>query len=139
MISIDSLKVYIFIIPHEQQRYDTCGDWELDKSTGILEIKVSNLFNWKMEACLALHEYIEAILCLSRGIKQEDVDEFDKTYEQQRLIGDTTSEPGSSIAAPYYKEHQSATAIEKFMAKELEIDWEKYEETINSLIYPTSV
>lgn len=139
MLKIEKLGVCILVIPHEQQRYDTVGDWWFDKDSSILEIRVSELGNYKQEMIVALHEFIEAILCLSRGIKEEDVTTFDRTYEQQRLVGDTTSEPGDSIAAPYYNEHQFATAMEKFMAKELELEWGKYEEKINSLDYPASV
>jgi hypothetical protein len=49
-------------IPHKDQRYvGTCGDWY--KSHGVNRIRVSDLGDWRMEACIAIHEMIEQVLC----------------------------------------------------------------------------
>jgi hypothetical protein len=37
------------------------------------------------------------------------------------------SEPGDDIHAPYYKQHQLATSVERMLTAELEVDWNAYE------------
>ena len=131
-MALKKLGVCVQVIPHDKQRYQTVGDWWLDRQTGILEVRVSELGNWKMEMAIASHELHEAILCLARGIKEEDITQFDMAYEAKRIAGDF-SEPGDSIDAPYKREHQFATVVEQFLINELQIDWEKYEKTVNAL------
>lgn len=125
------MNVTVKTIKHENQRYETVGDWQ-NKKNGDLDITVSDLGDWKMNFLIAFHEQIEAVLCRDRCISQEDVDNFDKEYEARRPEGDT-SEPGDSPLAPYNREHVFATKLEKKLARELNVDWRKYEETINSL------
>jgi hypothetical protein len=36
------------------------------------------------------------------------------------------SEPGDDPRAPYYREHQFASGMERLMAAELGIDWQQY-------------
>lgn len=117
------------------QRYETIGDWLFD-GNGDLQIRVSDMGNWKYECLVALHEAIEALLCKDRGIEEEAVSKFDIDFEVMRkiepkLIGDM--EPGDMPTAPYYSEHQFATSIEKMIAKELKVDWEHYNKTVNEL------
>lgn len=85
------------------------------------------------EFLVALHEQIEYFLCRMRGIKEEDITNFDLEYEARREAGDLTSEPGDDPLAPYNKEHVFATSIEKIVCKELGINWEEYEKTVYSL------
>lgn len=125
------MNVTVKTIKHEDQRYETVGDWQ-NKKNGDLDITVSDLGDWKMNFLIAFHEQIEAVLCRDRCISQEDVDNFDKEYEARRPEGDT-SEPGDSPLASYNREHVFATKLEKKLARELNVDWRKYEETINSL------
>jgi len=121
-------KVSIETIPHNNQRYETCGDWQFDHIHNRLIIKVSDLGDWKMEACLAFHEMIEAIRCESDGITEHQVDVWDSNFK-----GD--GEPGDDPKAPYHKEHVEATRCERVMARQLGVDWEKYEKKLNSLVY----
>lgn len=118
-------------IPHEQQRYETVGDWQWDKKGNLL-ITISDMSNWRYNFLVAFHEQIEVMLCRARGISQKEVDTFDISYEALRPEGDT-SEPGDDPKAPYYKEHQFATKLEREMAKELNVDWEAYNETVINL------
>lgn len=125
------MKIIIEVIPHDKQRYPTVGDWQWD-AFGNLKISVSNMNNWRYEFLVAFHEFVEVMLCRSRGITQEQVDGFDIRFEQDREDGDL-SEPGDDPNAPYSKEHFFATSLEKLVAGELKLDWEKYDETVANL------
>jgi hypothetical protein len=128
------LKITIEVIEHHEQRYDTCGDWELDVPNKILNVKVSDLGNWRYNFLVGFHEMIEAALCMEREITTAQVDAFDMQYEEGRDYLDN-SEPGDHPDAPYRKEHFFATSLERLMAAELDVDWFKYEEEINKLEY----
>lgn len=127
-----SLNIRIITVDHSKQRYDTCGDWEWS-SAGNLTITVSNMGDWRKEVLIAIHELTEVMLCRERGITQEEVDNFDKSYEETRSPDDITSEPGDHPLAPYRKEHFFATNIERLICAELGVDWENYEKVIQSL------
>lgn len=123
--------ITIIDIKHEQQRYETVGDWQWDEK-GNLVITISDMGDWRYNFLVAFHEQVEVMLCRKRGITQEEVDQFDMAYESQRKENDT-SEPGDSRLAPYYNEHQFATKLEREMARELGVDWDDYCEKVNSL------
>jgi hypothetical protein len=127
------VKIIIDIVDHKEQRYETVGDWQL-MPDGIL-ITVSKLGNIYKEVCIAIHELVEAVLCMHRGISQWDVDKFDKSFEEMRVKGSLhyTGEPGDAVDAPYKKEHFFATTLERLLVAELGIDWTEYERQINSL------
>jgi hypothetical protein len=76
---------------------------------------------------------VEVLLCKERGISQELVDKFDMEYEASRSEWDTTSEPGDAAGAPYKKEHFFATTVERLLAAELGVDWEKYGAEVQAL------
>jgi len=122
-------------IPHSHHRYPTVGDYYYED--GITRIRVSDMKNEKYEFLVSIHEQIEEFLTRLRGIKEEDITNFDKKFEENRKPGDY-SEPGDCKAAPYYNEHQIATFIEKQLAIELNINWRDYEEAINILDEPIS-
>jgi hypothetical protein len=129
------MNVTIKIIPHTEQVYPTVGDWRFDEN-GNLNIYISEMGNWKYEMLVAVHELCEVIICKNRNISTEEVDTFDKEFENLRqqfpkLIGDI--EPGNMSTAPYYKEHVFATVVEKALANELKVDWELYDKTVNKL------
>src|SRR5271168_4307441 len=106
--------ITIVTIPHDQQRYETCGDWQWDKKGNLL-ITVSDMKNWRKNFLVAYHELIEVMLCRARSISQQEVDGFDLQYEAVRPPDDITSEPGDSPLAPYNKEHVFATKQEREM------------------------
>lgn len=123
-------QIIIEIIPHSEQRYPTCGDWQ--DNGEIIKIKVSDSGNWKFNALVAVHELCEVLDCRQWGVTDALVDLFDKDFEASRPEGNT-DEPGDSPHAPYRKQHFFATNIERQVAAELEVDWKEYEEAINSL------
>jgi len=125
------MKVTIEIIPHDQQRYPTVGDWTFDGADN-LTIKVSVLSDWRREMLIAVHELVEVLLCRYDGVTQEQVDKFDMDYERLRKEGDE-SEPGDDPKAPYKRQHCVATGIERILAAELGVNWKEYEDELCSL------
>lgn len=127
------LNIKIRTIPHDQQRYPTVGDWFFNPDRRTIEIRVSDMQNWRFEFLVALHELVEVMLCQDKGISQQSVDDFDIAYEKKRQADDY-SEPGDDLKAPYHRQHQVATMMEKFICAEMDIDWVgAYEKTIDSL------
>ncbi len=126
----EPLRIVIESIPHEQQRYNTPGDWFWDD--GTLQIRVSRLSEWKLEFLMAFHELFEAMWCKNEGVSQHDVDRWDTKFELARKDEDTR-EPGDSLNAPYYTGHQLATGLERIAAAELGVNWQEYEEEVLSL------
>lgn len=128
------MNIEIKTIPHTEQRYSTCGDWILQGGR-LKKILVSDMGNEDYAFLVGIHEAIEAWLCTKRGITQKQVDEFDVLFEWQRDQGlhSATEEPGNSSNAPYRKEHQFATKIERLLAKQLGVNWEKYEKMVEKL------
>lgn len=128
------MEIHINTIDNALQRYSTIGDYYYD-SEGILQIKVSNLGDKKMEMLVIIHELVEEFLTRESGIKEEDISDFDKYYEKRREMGlvDKLSEPGFSSESPYRNQHAIATGIELIIAGILGVDWKRYEEIVNSL------
>lgn len=126
------MNIDIKTIPHNTQRYETVGDWYFNPDNNRLTIRVSCMRNKLYEFLVARHELDEAMLCVQRGINEKEVTLFDIQFEKNRKFGNT-DEPGDDPAAPYRKEHFTATSFERLMAAELGVDWRKYEEAVNSL------
>ena len=129
------INIQIKTIPHKSQDYDTVGNWKWDEN-GDLLVFISEMENPLYEWLAAEHEINEAFRCLKDGIKEKDITKFDKDFEELRLkypelIGD--QEPGNMVSAPYNIQHESATRIEKVSATEHDVDWEDYDNTVNSL------
>lgn len=121
------MKIIIEVIPHKDQRYETCGDWQWQNDD--LHIKVSRSSSWKTDALVAIHELIEAMICLNDGIDEDRVDRFDLMFERSGKSG----EPGDDPRAPYYEAHQFATAIERLVCQRLDLPWHVHEKNIDAL------
>jgi IS4 transposase len=127
----ETQKITMKVIPSKNQRYDTCGDYWQGKD-GV-EFRVSNLGDWRMHVLVLIHEFAEWAMLKDRGISIDDVDKFDMNFEKERERGlhKPSEEPGDAKDCPYRKEHAIATKIEKLMAKELGIDWDKYGKAVD--------
>lgn len=123
-----TLRVNIETIRHEDQRYDTAGDWWIDPD-GTWQIRVSEMRSWPFEFLVALHELVEMALCWQRDILEHEVTDFDTKWEP--FPG--CSEPGDDMAAPYYHEHQIASGIERMTACELNVNWVEYCRVVDAL------
>ena len=129
------MNITIKTIPHSDQRYETVGDWWFD-SSGDLQIRVSNMNNWKYEAAVAFHELAEVLLCKDRGITTEMVDAFDMQWNKDHpgeTQGGGDQEPGDDPNCPCRKEHFFATSVERLLAAELGMDWKEYDDTVLAL------
>ena len=128
------LDIHIKIIPHSEHRYPTLGDYWRD-TDGKQEMRISEMGNNDYAFLIALHELIEWYITEKRGIKEEDIKAFDEAFEKERLNGlhAEKEEAGFDSRAPYVQEHTFATNIEKMIAQELGVDWEKYDADIKSL------
>jgi len=118
-------KIIIKTVPDNLQRYNTVGDYYTDDA-GNRIFAVSDMNNWKYEMLVVIHEMIEAALCQDRGITDEMIDAFDMNFELEQVTNPHGREPGDSTDAPYYKEHQFATKIERMLADELGVAWDEY-------------
>lgn len=126
---MDTIKIKT--IAHQDQRYETVGDWFMPHSQR-LEVRVSNMYNEDFEFLVAVHELIESYLCYKRGISERAVTTFDIEFESKRQPGNT-DEPGNDPDAPYFMEHKFATEIESMVAFELGVNWSEYEAAVNAL------
>jgi hypothetical protein len=122
------LSIVIREIDHANQRYDTCGDWFW--RDGALVVRASHLPDRREMFLIAIHELIEAFLCECAGVMEASVDQFDHGHAQMALRGE---EPGDCITAPYYKQHQITTGIERILAAEVGVSWLNYEKHIEEL------
>lgn len=127
------MKITIETIPHDQQRYPTCGDWQFANPSD-LNVKVSDMGNDDYAFLVGIHEAVEAWLAVKRsglGVEKE-LDTFDMAYEDARQPGDV-SEPGDDAKCPVYLEHQVATGIERILAGLLGVDWNTYNSSVEDL------
>jgi hypothetical protein len=127
------MKIHIETVPHEKQRYPTCGDWQFINPE-YLKVSVSAMHNPDYEFLVGIHETIEAWLAVKRagpGVEKV-LDAFDIEYENNRQEGDT-SEPGDDPRCPVYLEHQIATGIERILAGMIGVEWQKYDQGVNDL------
>ena len=119
------MKLNIATIPHSEQRFGQVGDWEIDEG-GVIQIRVSQMDNPPFELAVVLHEIIEVALCLAANVSEGSVDRFDMAY-----MG--SGEPGDNPAAPYHKQHVTASICERAIAHCLNIDWNEYSKAIERL------
>lgn len=128
-------RIVIDIIPHKGQRYKTLGDWCIEGKE--LVIRVSDVGNFFYSILIALHEVIEAVLCIRSGIRQQDVDEFDIEYEKTRGSGVAPcgckhkDEPGDDLHAPYRIQHKSALRVERYISRVLGINFWYYDKFLS--------
>ena len=113
--------ISIEFVNHEDQRYDTVGDWFYTPDGGLV-VRVSRddpeFPTEDSQVLVAIHELVEVLLCRKRGITQAQVDEFDMGKGSPENIPEG-EEPGDQPGAPYRKEHRFAMLIEHLMAHEL--------------------
>ena len=116
------MRITIETIPHKSHRYPTLGDYF--DVLGTDTILVSNMGNDDYSFLVGIHELVEMYLCKKRGITEEQITKFDIKFEKKGKDG----EPGDEKGAPYRKEHQIATIVERILCEELGIDWKVYED-----------
>lgn len=127
------MNIHLKTIPHKSQRYPTVGDYfEENKS---LQFRVSEMRNEDYEFLVAIHEMVEHHLIKKNGLSIEEIDEFDKMFERERVRGlhSPEDEPGHDSRSPYRKEHIFAEYIEHEIAEKIGVDWYQYGRAVSSL------
>jgi hypothetical protein len=109
-------------IPHDEQKYATLGDYWMDPN-GDIQVRVSFIGHEIYENAIILHEMTEITLMLARNIPLEESTRFDLEFEANGSPG----EPGDDLHCPYYREHQTATLVERQFIHENGLDWKEYE------------
>jgi hypothetical protein len=118
------MRIIIDTIPHSDQRYNTVGDYF--ESQDAVCINVSQLADRREMLLIAIHELCEWALCDVAGVSLAEIDAFDMHWRG-------SGEPGDSPTAPYHRQHQIATVIERILALEMGVDWLEYERHIQEL------
>jgi hypothetical protein len=126
------LRMNIETVPHDRQRYETCGDYWEDEN-GVEQIRVSEMVDWRYEVLVAVHELVEMALAKHRRIDEPSITEFDIKFEESKAKGLVSGEAGDNPNAPYRKEHFFATNLERLFAAELDVDWTEYERFVDGL------
>lgn len=129
------MNVSIKIIPNNEQRYETIGDWWIDKR-GNLQIRVSEFEDERHSMLIAIHEMFEAYAAWVKHIKEPEVTKFDLWFEAESNAGrmpPTLDEPGMHPKCPYNTEHQYATAVEMTLATLLGVNWWEYDEAVRKM------
>ncbi len=127
---MSKLLLKVELVNHGEQRYSTCGDWQID-TDGCICIKVSDT-GFRIDALLVgIHEAVEAILCREHGVKEADVDAFDVEFNRTHDLSE--EEPGEDPGAPYRREHATADVVERIVALEAGVVWRKYDDRVNAL------
>lgn len=121
------MNITITTIPHKDQLYETTGNWWFDDDMNLI-IQISDMGNVQSEFLIAVHEAIEAMICLDRGIFEEEVSEFDIAHPE-------LEDPGDDSRAPYHKEHNVAVAIEMLLCDQFDMDWNDHNKRSEDL-YP---
>ena len=110
-------KIIILTIPHKEQRYNTVGDWKDNDDSWI--ITVSQTFNEKYDFLVALHEFIEMMLCYFSDITEKEATHYD--------LHKDSDNPGAEKDCPYRFAHNFAEKIEKIVAKKLKVNFKQYD------------
>lgn len=119
-------------VHHFNQRYDTLGDyfrdrWGDDKSL-YWKFRVSRMSDPRYELLVLIHEEVEWFLTQQAGIPEREIKRFDTDHPE--LI-----DPGADIRACYYKQHRVATKIEKYIAKQIGVNWKEYCKECDSMTW----
>jgi len=127
------MNITIKTIPQKDHRYETIGDYWFtgDKPTnsGDLEVRVSDVGDWRYELLVALHELVEVALLKHKGVSEPVIMAFDEAFEAKRARGEVgvNDEPGDASEAPYRDEHRFAENLERLMAQRLGVNWDDYD------------
>jgi hypothetical protein len=123
------MDVMIKIVPRHEMRPNVDGaDWYFDEQ-GNLQVRINPLSDWRMEMLLGVHEAVEAVMCKHNGVTVASVDAFDIEYDKTHS---TDLNAGDDPAAPYSHEHCLATAIERILCAELDVNWFEYDKELET-------
>jgi len=118
------MNIRILSTPQEKIRASQMGDWWLFNDDTYV-VHVLETLTPEAQLAVAIHELVEAVLCRKHGVREDQVCSFDEHYEAERQEGKHAEddEPGDHSLAPYRKEHQDATFVERAVCHALGISW----------------
>lgn len=119
-------KIIIKLIDPASQRYSECGDWFFDAEDNTVTVFVTRMEDWRSELAVAIHEAMEAVMCIADEVDQTDVDFHDKQFYKDHH--DDDMQAGDDPKAPYFLQHVAATFVEKETVSQLKLDWKRHEE-----------
>jgi hypothetical protein len=125
---MNNKKIIIKPVAFKKMRYPTVDDFKRDRH-GNLVIKVVDFMDGRYFALIALHAFIESLLCEYAGVAETSITKFDKKFEASGKPG----EPGDETDAPYKNQHCAAMGFERMFAAMLGVDWKTYEQKIAEL------
>jgi hypothetical protein len=118
------MDIIIKVIDRKEMRPGmTVADWYFDEN-GDCQVRVEHLSDWRREVALAFHEAGEAVMCKHSGVTVEEVDKFDRPFEEAH---DGVTNVGDKQGAPYRRQHNAATAMERILTGFFDICWEDYD------------
>jgi hypothetical protein len=129
------MNINIQVVPNEAikvRKGFTGADWWVDSDFNIQVRVASELTDWREQACLAIHEAAEAIMCLHLGVTVQQVDDYDAKFEREHP-GDGTTNVGDLADCPYRLPHNAATAMERVLAGVLDVPWQAYDDRLAAL------
>ena len=126
------MNVEIKTIPYAQQRYQTVGDFWIDKD-GSTHFRINDMGSEDYAFLVAIHEQVEEYLTRRRGLAEPEIMAFDLMWEIEREKGahGEDEEPGHDPRAPYHREHVLAEVVERLLANQMGISWPEYEKAVN--------
>jgi hypothetical protein len=112
-------------------RNDQVGDWVLAGDS--ITVLVVDGLPPESELMVGVHELMEAFLCRRNGISDSAVNAFDALFEEERRAGKHSleAEAGDDPRAPYFKEHQMATFVERAACHALDFTWVRHEQAVS--------
>lgn len=100
------------------------GDYYLTEDDNlIIKAYMKDVNSYNEAWLIAMHELVEQRLTEMRGIKEPDIDAFDRMID---LNGGSADEAGNESNCPYAKEHRFAENIERQLCYEMNINWFDY-------------
>lgn len=127
---LSSIKVMVFVIRSEFQEYRTAGNYK-ELCDGTIVYLITKQVNKDYEFLILIHEMVEFHLCKMRGIKEKDIDKYDKYWEIRKENGlAIAEEPGNEKDCIYAKEHRFSENIERQLAHEMSKVWKEYDDKI---------
>lgn len=128
------MDILIRVIPESEMRPEVNGaDWFWDEK-GDLQVRVSPMSDWRYEVALAFHEAFEACLCKQNGVSQKSVDDFDMAYDLAHPDQPDLN-AGDELDAPYRREHNYATIVDRLFIGACGLDWKAYDDEL-ATTYP---
>ena len=123
---------------HPDQMLHPTGSDYREISLDEVHIDIVDTGNWKMNALLGIHGFIEYLLVKALGVPVNDIEEHDSRFEEERKMGmhDSHAEPGDAIEAPNHIPHSIATGIERIAACFLRVHWSDYSSVVDCKCLP---